>query len=138
VIIIVVGLTVTGAAAATANNTADFGGDGTGCPTMKNGGVFTIKVGQQPFRGSSYDVGGFHTTCALAFSWVRRLSRLPYTGPNKALPAPKGWRCWSDKKPLLGAYLAPRTVLQGVCQDNAKIRSFFWNPSISDAKPVAP
>jgi hypothetical protein len=136
-IAVVLMLMLTGTAAAAGFTHRDFGGDGCCCPRVHATQFLWLYNGVK-WRSSSYDLSGFHAKCSFVNSWVRRLTKQPYTGPNKKLRlAPAGWQCWSDKRPLdKKSFIGATTVLAGVCQNRAKTSSFIWTPDITDAVPT--
>jgi hypothetical protein len=98
--------------------------------------------GGEHWRGSTYFLEGFGTTCRFAKKWVRRLAKQPYRGgkkPRRHSPAlhhgPPGWRCESQ---FVSPQLEPHTAYKGVCQNKKDFRRVFsWEPQPgSDDGPV--
>jgi hypothetical protein len=100
--------------------------------------------GGEHWRGSTYLLEGFGTTCRFAKKWVRRLATQPYRGgkrPRRHNPAlrhgPPGWRCESQ---FISPQLEPHTAYKGVCQNKKDLRRVFsWEPQSGyDDGPVDP
>ena len=101
-------------------------------------------TGSEWWRGSTYFLEGFGTTCRFAKRWVRRLAKEPYSGgkaPRRRNPplrhGPPGWRCESEFIPPV---LKPHTAYKGHCQNRGDPRRVFsWEPqSGRDDGPVDP
>ena len=99
---------------------------------------------EEHWRGSTYLLEGFGTTCRFAKKWVRRLAKQPYSGgkkPRRHSPSlrhgPAGWHCESQ---FVSPQLEPHTAYKGVCQNKKDLRRVFnWAPQSGyDDGPVDP